>query len=74
MSDTEVTITQSESKKWWRMEYKGRYELTDEEPGPEECRDFRKGIDHAIRQSAFEAKAHAKLLNGESSLREEPIR
>jgi hypothetical protein len=72
MSDTEVTVTQSESKQWWKMEYRGRYEFTDENPSPEELREFRRNVDQRLRQSRIEAKALAHA--GESTLREEPMR
>jgi hypothetical protein len=74
MSDTEVTVTQSESKQWWKLEYKGRHEFTDENPSNEEKREFRKNVDARIRQSAADARLMAKASEGGSTVREEPVR
>lgn len=73
MSETEVTITQSESKMWWRMEYKGKYEITDEQPSAAECADFRRSTDQMLRANRIEGIAH-KRASGNGTLREEPVR
>jgi len=74
MSDTEVTVTKSNSGEWYRMEYKGKVEFCDEAPTPSECADFRRSTDQMLRQARIESIV-AKRINGhESTMREEEFK
>ncbi len=60
MSD-HVEVTRSASGAWWRMEFRGKVELCEEEPTEQQKKLFRKSVENAPREARPSDRFHVNV-------------
>lgn len=61
MANDHVEVEKSKSGQWWRMEYRGKVELTEEEPTEQQKKLFRLSVDRAPREARPSERFHVAV-------------
>lgn len=56
-----VEVMRSASGAWWRMEYRGKVELTEEEPTEQQKKLFKAAVDRAPREARPSERFHVAI-------------